>query len=473
MVQARILRRGDAPASRRASWVCGAVAALAVTGVYFIGAGRAYGLDASVTVHRFVATSSLLDPLRKQLAYNNHPLFSFVDHLVYSATGSKAEWVLRIVPIVASGLAVGTVTWAVARRLGVLASVVAGAVVATNSTLVLAGRDARGYSLLLLACIVSTVLLPDLLRDRDSRLKDAGYVGALAGGVATHLYGLAMLPLHAAIVGPRGAQLRRLFPRWVVAAGLGLLAYVGIAGTMLHTHQGRQFQPDFPLTLAKALLGGRPDNQVTPVGHPRPLVPVVLLSIPLIAGGLRLLFREWVLRAGVMAATLVVATWVIAPRSLYPRFFIWLVPAIAYIVAAGVSRWRVLMVVVVAFLAVEAIRFGPYYEKSEYANRGAARIAMRVARAGGTPCVGWLTAFTMEAYATRLRVVHTTSRPPRCDVIFALTYRDFAPVGPPTSAVLPMSWRGFPEKKVLDAANPGVMFYKTARRSARVRVMSP
>src|SRR2546425_725516 len=141
MGQTGILRRGEAtPASGRASQLCGALVGVAVTGVYFIGAGRAYGLDASVTVHRFVATSSLL------------------------------------------------------------------------------------------ACVVSTVLLPDLRRSAGSRLKDAGYVVALATGIAIHLYGLAMLPIHAAIVGARPAELRRWLARWVVAAALGLLAYVGIAG---------------------------------------------------------------------------------------------------------------------------------------------------------------------------------------------------------------------------------------------------
>ena len=184
------------------SWLCGALLGLAVTGVYFIGAGRAYGYDASVTVHQFVVTPSLLDPLHRQALYNNHVLFSFVDHLVYSATGSRREWVLRIVPIVASGVAAGVLTWAVARRLGRLAGIAAGMVVAASPLLVANGREVRGYSLLLLACVVSTVLLADLLSAPGSRLKVGAYVTALAAGIATHLFGLAMLPIHAAIVQP-------------------------------------------------------------------------------------------------------------------------------------------------------------------------------------------------------------------------------------------------------------------------------
>jgi len=71
------------------SGLCGALLGLAVTGVYFIGAGRAYGYDASVTVHQFVVTPSLLDPLHRQALYNNHVLFSFVDHLVYATLRAK------------------------------------------------------------------------------------------------------------------------------------------------------------------------------------------------------------------------------------------------------------------------------------------------------------------------------------------------------------------------------------------------
>src|SRR5687768_2711489 len=90
----------------------------AVVAFYAIGAGRAFNLDAAATVANFVVTPSLLDPFTEQIVYNNHVLFSFVDHLVYSATGSSDEAVLRALPIVAAGLALGVLARELAPRFG-------------------------------------------------------------------------------------------------------------------------------------------------------------------------------------------------------------------------------------------------------------------------------------------------------------------------------------------------------------------
>ena len=49
----------------------GAVSAI----FYFMAAGRSLDFDSSVTVGVFVKTGSILDPLRRQVALNNHPLF--------------------------------------------------------------------------------------------------------------------------------------------------------------------------------------------------------------------------------------------------------------------------------------------------------------------------------------------------------------------------------------------------------------
>ena len=106
---------------------CGGLVTVAVAGLYSIGLGRAWGLDAAVTVHNFIVTPSLFDPFRRQLVYNNHVLFSFVDHLVYSLTGSADERVLRVVPILASALSAGVLADAVARRAGALAAFAAAA----------------------------------------------------------------------------------------------------------------------------------------------------------------------------------------------------------------------------------------------------------------------------------------------------------------------------------------------------------
>jgi len=198
----------------------GLVVGLVVSGAYSIGAGRAYGLDASVTVHRFVATSSILDPFDRQVVYNNHVLFSFIDHLVYSLTASSQEYVLRAVPIAASGLAVGVLAAAVARRLGWIPALAAATFIASSPMLILTGREVRGYSLLMLASVLSSVMFVALLRTKQSSQRRivVGYVLALALGIGTHIYGLAMVVLHAAAVGGDRAELRRWLPRWMAGS---------------------------------------------------------------------------------------------------------------------------------------------------------------------------------------------------------------------------------------------------------------
>ena len=426
--------------SARAATLCGALVTLSVGAVYSIGAGRAYGLDASVTVHRFVATPSLLDPLREQLVYNNHVLFSFVEHIVYSVTSSADEWVLRIVPIAASALAAGVLAWAVARRLGWLAGGTAALVVAVSPTLVLTGRDVRGYSLLLLACVLSTVLLFELRRvPAPGRLIAAGYVAALAAGIATHLYGLAMLPVHAAIVWPRGrAELGRWLMRWAAATALGLVAYAGVAGTMLDANTGRQFRPHFPIDLVREMLGGS-------------LLTALLLAAPLVAGALLLARRGWALRGLVAAAAVVVAAWLVAPDALFARFFVWLVPVVAVTAAAGVARRPLLALALVALAVVQVVRLGGDFARSDLPNRGAADVARRVAAAGHVPCSSGLSALSMEPYYP-VKTVDFAAGPPPCDVFFILT------PGPAGARVpLPPGWdAAFPYRRKLDAANPGV-----------------
>src|SRR5207245_9733935 len=61
----------------------GVGAGLATIACYAPGIGRPYGWDASNTVGSFVATSSLLDPFRRQVRFNNQVLFSAMEHVAY------------------------------------------------------------------------------------------------------------------------------------------------------------------------------------------------------------------------------------------------------------------------------------------------------------------------------------------------------------------------------------------------------
>src|SRR4051812_39318619 len=146
----------------------GTLLGLATFAAYSVGAGRAMSLDSAATVGHFVLTPSWVDPLRRQVDLNNQPLFSFLERIVVRVSGSHSEPVLRFLPMLAAALTVGLLTVVAARRLGAVAGVTAGVVLATNATFVIESRDVRGYSLAALCSVVATVLLAQLLADRPA-----------------------------------------------------------------------------------------------------------------------------------------------------------------------------------------------------------------------------------------------------------------------------------------------------------------
>ncbi len=173
---------------------CGVgVGAGAVTfGLYLVGSGRTYDYDSSETVGSFIATPSLLDPFRRQLVYNNHPLFSFLDHLVYSA-GGRSALDLRILPILFGAAVVAIVVEWSARHWGLVGAATAGLVLGANSSFAELSRSVRGYSLLCLSAVVSTLLV-DRLLTQPRRLVSTAYIIAVAAGIATHVYMLLVCP---------------------------------------------------------------------------------------------------------------------------------------------------------------------------------------------------------------------------------------------------------------------------------------
>ena len=158
---------------------------------YMVGAGRAYDYDSSESVGSFIATRSLLDPFRRQLQFNNHPFFSFLEHLVYSAGGSS-ETAMRVLPTAAAAATVGLVVGWIVGRWGWLAGLAGGLLLAANPTFASLGRSVRGYSLLTLALVCVTVLLERLLVERRGG-EGIAYTTALAIAIATHLYAMCVL----------------------------------------------------------------------------------------------------------------------------------------------------------------------------------------------------------------------------------------------------------------------------------------
>ena len=431
----------------------------AVAAFYAIGAGRAFNLDAAATVANFVATPSLLDSFTEQLVYNNHVLFSFADHLVYSATGSSDEALLRALPIIAAGLALAVLSTELARRFGWPAAVGAAGLVAVNPLMVENAREVRGYSMLVLATIVSTALLARLRADEPHRGADPGYVLALAAGIATHLYGLLVVLLHIAAVGVDRRSLRAWAPRWTAAVVLGLAPLALVLPDMLASDDGGrwEFRPDFPVDVFRELSGGG--------------VAIGAVSAALVALG------WWVLRGsrsltrvGLAAAALVLAASLLSTAE--PRFFIWLVPAAGYLAAAAISRWPWLLAALVVVVVGQGWRLAPDMARSELANRDAAAVIEAATRAGATACAFGLSAHALSAYTRRAREIESPGHVQGCDLVVQVFGPPRAEGGPP-GAPAP-----FPHSRILPARLDGVIWSRAplscwlrgeAARSRRAR----
>ena len=82
----------------------GITTGVATSGFLSLGLARGFDLDSSITTSFFIATKSVGDAFTTGFVFNNHVFFSFLDHLVYSATGSQAPWLLRLLPLLFAGV---------------------------------------------------------------------------------------------------------------------------------------------------------------------------------------------------------------------------------------------------------------------------------------------------------------------------------------------------------------------------------
>jgi hypothetical protein len=414
-----------------------ATVAFVVTCVaYFPGAGRSLDYDSSITAGKFVATPSLLDPFRREFVLNNHPLFSFADHVVYSL-GGQSESALRALPIVFGAATVAVLAWWCARRWGLLAGAAAALVTASNPMFAGLAREVRGYSLLALAALVSSLVFVSLLRARTHRLR-VTYVVSLAVSIATHLYGLLLIPVHAAVLIVRRELSRQWLERWVLGAAVGGLAYVGIVKQMWAGRGGRAFASSFPSDLAQALLGQ----------HALAIVATVLLIAAAV-------WASWPLSREVLAVIAVLAAmiggiWlVVQPVFLFARFFVWLVPAVGFLAARAVARWPVAIVLAVACAVSTALYEGGSWTEAPNPTREAAQVLRTAAARGMQPCVLGFVGDSLAAYSTPpYRKVQSPSQLTGCDV--ALEWLGIGPVAQ-ARALLPY-------RTVLTAQSPYVVF---------------
>ena len=441
--------------------IIGALVGAATTAVYLIGANRSFGYDAAATFANFIATPSLLDafavhpalpsiPL-KSIASNDHVLLSFISHAIYSATGARSEVVYRLLPALAAGGTVGVTATFLSRKFGALAGVSAALYIATDPLFVENSRDLRGYSLATLCAVLVTILLStaDTLPARragagrgragGSRLRRAAYALLLGMAIATHVFAVVVLAGHIAWIATRRSipQLIHFAPAWLVAALIGVAANANIEVMELlqHGFPPSVFYPTFPRDLVFFLLGA----------------PALLpLGLWLSAAGLgfwALRTEPWLWASVAVVALVVAVLWLgLQPAYLYPRFFMFLVPGCAYLMAAAIKRWKVLALVVLVGAVAAAISQVPGYTDDPLALPQAAAFVERTHAAGRTACIIHSDEQVLAAYTAEFTVVSNAAQLSTCDAVVVVSWnvdlalRDLAAQQFPRRTVLPASY---------------------------------
>jgi hypothetical protein len=229
-------------------------------------------------------------------------------------------------------------------------------------------------------------------------------------------------------------DIKRLLPAWVAALAIGAAANanIEIMEFLQHGFPPSMFNPSFPLYLVLFLLGA---PAVVPLG--------MWLST---AGlGLWAARREpWVWAAVAVIAVVVAILWlVLQPAYLYPRFFIFLIPGVAYLMAAAIKRWWVLAPVVLAGAIVAIAAQAPGYTDDPLALPQAANAVEQARAAGGDPCVLHSDESVLAAYTTAFTVVTTADQLGGCSEVVIVswnvdpTLRDLAARDFPRLTVLP------------------------------------
>jgi hypothetical protein len=423
--------------------IAGFVLGLATTAVYLIGSNRSFGYDAAATFANFIATPSLLDAFAvrpvlptidlKTIASNDHVLISFLSHLIYSATGSRSEVVYRLLPAVAAGGTVGVMATVLSRKFGMLAGISAALYIATVPLFVDNARDVRGYSVAALCSVLATLLLA---REERTRARRIAYALLMGLAIAAQLFAAVVLVAHVVWMATRrdARPVFQLAPAWVVAAAIGVAANANIQFMELvqHGYPPSVFNPDFPRDLVLFLLGA-------PV-----LVPIGLWLSAAGLGLWALRAEPWLWASIAVALVAVAILWLgLKPAYLYPRFFIFLVPGCALLMAAAIARWKVLAPVVLAGAVAAAISQATGYTEDPLALPQAAAFVDRTHAAGRTACVIHADEQVLAAYTTNFKVVSSLDQLSGCDAVVVVSWnvdlalRDAAAQQFPRRIVLP------------------------------------
>jgi hypothetical protein len=413
---------------KKAEVLAGLTLGVATFAVYMIGSNRSFAYDAAASFANFIATPSIWDAFAvrsviptipvTQVATNDHVLVSLISHLIYSATGSRSEVVYRLVPALAAGGTVGLSTGVLVRRFGVVAGVCAGLYIATDPLFADNGRDVRGYSLAALGSVVATLVLSihgEVAPKAPEGLRLAAYAVIMGLAISAQLFAGVVLLCHLAWIATRRSRPELLYwaPALFSALLIGAAANATIQVTELTQHglPPPLFYPTFPRDLVLFLVGA---PVLLPVG-------LWLSSLGL---GLWTQRREpWLWASVAVLSAVVLVLWLgLQPAFLYPRFFMFLVPACAYLMAAAIARWWVLGPVVALGAAAALASQAPGYTQDPLALPQAAAAVERIHASGGRVCVIHSDEQILSAYTTDFTVVTRPEQLSGCDAVVVVSW---------------------------------------------------
>jgi hypothetical protein len=131
----------------------------------------------------------------------------------------------------------------------------------------------------------------------------------------------------------------------------------------------------------------------------------------------------WLWSTIAVVAAVVAILWLgVRPGFFYPRFFIFLVPAVAYLMASAIRRWWVLGPVVVAGSIAAIISQAPGYTQDPLALPQAAAAVERLHSSGARVCVIHSDEQVLSAYTTGFTVVTRPEQLAGCDAVVVVSW---------------------------------------------------